>query len=732
MQKNKFARCLFLKKKYLILGNNNILMKKLFLLLLLASPNFVDAQIITTFAGNGTAGFTGDGGLATAANINYSRDVAADATGNIYFSDCNNNRIRKVSPTGVITTIAGTGTAGFSGDGGPATAAKLNCPYGLAFDDAGNMYIADYNNNRVRKINTSGIISTFAGNGTPAFGGDGGAATLAQLWIPNYICADHFGNVYIVDNQNQRIRKVNASGIISTYAGTGSASYGGDGGPATLAQLNYPGGIKMDSLGNMYIADGYNSLIRKISPAGIITSIGGNGSTGFSGDGGPATLASINIPIALCLDNVGNIYFSDGSDSRVRKISTTGLISTITGTGTSGYSGDGGPATAAEVNFPDGLCFDNAGSLYIAEYTNFRVRKIIFANHPPTFTAGHIINTTICENTIAYSLNAMLVVNDIDISQTETWSTAMAPHHGTLAVTYTATSTGGTLTPTGLYYTPTTGFSGNDTFSVRVNDGFASDTTKIYVNVSPLPTVGSIAGLDSICLESINNYSNASTGGTWSISNASASISDSGLVMCNFKGTDTITYTVANACGTASATKIIHILDSPIIPAIAGPTFVCVGSSISLSDSLIGGTWSNTTFNTSISGACNVNGINPGFDTITYLVTNMCGTSIALKSIEVYGSSYCDSLLDAKNIISKESSYTIFPNPTNNTRLNIAKLDNANIGNIQLINQLGQILFESNIEKSSAQLNLEGLPKGIYILKLGSGEKVAYQKIINN
>jgi len=350
--------------------------------------------IISTVAGNGTAGYSGDGGAATAAQLSNPFSVAVGSTGNIYIADGSNNRIRKVNTSGIISTVAGNGTAGYSGDGGAATAASLSSPYGVAVDSAGNIYIADRSNNRIRKVNTSGIISTVAGNGALGYSGDGGAATAAQLSSPHRVTVDSSGNIYIADTGNYRIRKVNTSGIISTVAGNGTQGYSGDGGAATAAQINNPYGVAVDSAGNIYIADNGNKRIRKVNTSGIISTVAGNGTGGYLGDGGVATAAQLNNPYGVTVDNNGNIYIADTSNRRIRKVNTSGIISTVAGNGTAGYSGDGGAATAAQLNNPYGVTVDNSGNIYIADTSNRRIRKVN--------TSG-IISTVAGNGTAGYS-----------------------------------------------------------------------------------------------------------------------------------------------------------------------------------------------------------------------------------------------------------------------------------------------------------------------------------------
>jgi hypothetical protein len=331
---------------------------------------------IATVAGNGTPGFSGDSGAATSAELSRPFGVASDSAGNLYIADTFNSRIRKVTPSGTITTFAGTGVAGSSGDGGAAASAKINNPQTLAFDAAGNLYIADPPTNKVRKITPAGIISTYAGTGVAGHSGDSGAATSAQLNYPAGVAVDASGNVYIAEANNEDIRKVTPSGTITTIAGNGTRGYAGDGGLATSAEFQQPGGLAVDSLGNVYVADQSNNRIRRITPVGTISTVAGNGNTGSTGDGGAATSAELNAPLGVALDNAGNLYIADLSNSRVRKVNAQGTISTLAGTGAQGFSGDGGPAASAVLNDPFGLGVDASGNVYIADTYNNRIRKV--------------------------------------------------------------------------------------------------------------------------------------------------------------------------------------------------------------------------------------------------------------------------------------------------------------------------------------------------------------------
>jgi sugar lactone lactonase YvrE len=357
-------------------------MLKVIIIGLILLPQFIIAQNITTVAGTGTLGYNGDGILATAAQFNGVQGLVLDVAGNIYAADISNNRIRKITvSTGFITTIAGTGTPGYNGDGILATAAQINIPSALAFDGNGDLYFTDRSNNRVRKITTStGIISTVAGTGTAGYNGDGILATVAQLNGPNEVSFDVSGNLYIADWFNNRVRKIDmGTGIISSIAGTGTGGYNGDGIAATTAQINGPCGIIFDNAGNTYIAEYGGARVRKIDiSTGNISTIAGTGSFGYNGDGIPATAAQLNGCAYIKFDYLENMYIGEGSNQRVREITKgTGIISTIAGTGTAGYNGDGIPATTAQLNYPFYILFDGPKcNMYIADYQNNRIRKI--------------------------------------------------------------------------------------------------------------------------------------------------------------------------------------------------------------------------------------------------------------------------------------------------------------------------------------------------------------------
>ena len=361
-------------------------MKKKSLIFLLFFSYYARAQTITTYAGGGSS--LADGVPAIAENIGYFGGLVVNTDGNLFIADGNHNKIQKVNlATGIITTVAGTGTAGFSGDSGVATSAMLNGPTWITIDNRDNLYITDGNNLRIRKVNaTTGIITTVAGNGSSTFNGDGISAITAAI-NPQKAITDQYGNLYISDNGNQRVRKVDTFGIITTIAGKGVAGYSGDSGLADSAEIKSCYGLCIDINDNIYIADWTDHRIRRIDHiSNVITTISGDGTSAYTGDEIPATTAQID-PFDITFSNAGNMYIADAHNARIRMINmVSDTIFTVAGNGTPGFGGDSGLATLAEIYHPEGVVLDACDNLYIADDFNNRVRKVTYPPTPITLT----------------------------------------------------------------------------------------------------------------------------------------------------------------------------------------------------------------------------------------------------------------------------------------------------------------------------------------------------------
>jgi len=479
--------------------------------------------IIFTISGNGTPGYYGDALPATTAILHDPDGVAIDAAGNIYFADYSNYRVRKISPAGIMSTVAGNGTIGFSGDGFAATNAQLNRVTSVAVDGIGNIFIADGDNNCIRKVNTAGIITTVAGvGGSTGSSGDGFPATNALMNGTYGVAADHSGNIYIGDYNNSRIRKVNPAGIITTIAGTGIPGFSGDGFAATSANIHFPYSVAADTLGNVFFTDRANQRVRKINAGGIISTVAGNGSPGYSGDGAAATLAQLNDPTSVSVDAAGNLYISEYANNVVRKVNTASIISTLAGTGSPGFSGDGGYATACKFNEASGLAVDSYGNIVISDQLNQRLRKIT-----PSITVTGL--NILC---------AGATISLADSTPGGTWtSSGPAATVGSVSGIVTGVS-GGSVTIT---------YSIGSVFAIKA------------VTVQPAPAA--ITGIDSVCVGHTRTLADATPGGVWS--SATTTIAtvgpSSGIVTGVAAGMSVITYLLPDGCSTTVSFKVVAL-----------------------------------------------------------------------------------------------------------------------------------------------------------------------------
>jgi Bacterial Ig domain/NHL repeat len=538
-------------------------MKYLLPLLLFLAPS-IHAQTITTIAGTGVSGYSGDGGAATAATLNDPEGIALRSDGAIIISDKYNNAIRLVDRAGIIHTICGDGTAGYTGDGGPAALALLDRPSGIYASGTDEVYIADVSNNLLRKIDASGTITTVGGfTGTGGFWTDGHPATATEISSPIVVTKDDSDNIYA--NSSTSVKKIDIYGILHGYAGTGTFGATGDGGPATAAELEYVRGIAADHLDNIYISEGGANNVRKVDAAGVITTLAGDGTSGYSGDGGPATAAQLADPAGIAISTAGEIFIADVSNNCIRKIDTRGIIHTIAGVGgphSYGYSGDGGPATAALMYAPYGIALDCANNLYITDTKNNRIRRVQL-NHAPTFAGGTIQTTMACAG-VSKDITTLLAVNDPDSMNTETWSLLAAPAHGTATAGYVTNSTGSTVTPTGLTYTANAGYYGMDTFRVAITDCEFTDSVTIAVRVDTGVHAGMITGADTLCTSHTpDTLADSMAGGIWHISNGHATVSATGAATGISAGTDTVQYVVTNGCGSDTASYAVTVVVCP-------------------------------------------------------------------------------------------------------------------------------------------------------------------------
>ena len=570
--------------------------KSTFLLLFCIILVGVKAQIINTIAGNGVSGYSGDGGPATAAEVTSPYVISSDASGNICIADIANERIRYVNVARTITTIAGNGVVGFSGDGGPATAAEFYNPIGVTQDNSGDVYIVDDGNSRIREVNSLGIINTIAGCAVEGYSGDGGQATAAEFNFPNAVTLDKSGNYYISDFGNARIRMVNTANIVSTVAGNGYYGYSGDGGPATAAELNRPTGIAIDAYEDIYIADNQNSRIREVSPFyRDITTVAGNGIAGYSGDGGQATAAELNHPWSVAIDASGNIYIADQSNSCIRKVNTSGIISTIAGIyGQENMWGDGGPATAAELYFPSGLAFDGTGNLYIMDQQNERVREVtasLSAN-------GSGVNPACYGGTGSASVSA----SGGQTPYTYLWSPS-----GGSAASATGLSAG--------TYTCTVTDASNTHFSVIIN---LIQPSQLSITIASHTNIRCALGEGTAT-------ANAATGGTSPYTYSWSPSGGTDLIASNLSaGSYTITATDYNGCtATASVTITQPPLLSISIASQTNPT--CAGGlGRAIANAATGGN-SPYTYSWSPSGGTNLTASNLSAGTYTINVTDKHG-----------------------------------------------------------------------------------------------------------
>ncbi len=446
------------------------------------------AGLITTIAG----------GPAAAVALNSPEGVAADSAGNVYISDSKNSVVRELTAAGALVTVAGSGTPGFYGDSGPATAAQLTMPAGLAVDAAGNLYIADLGNSAIRKV-TAGTITTVAGvGGSPGYWGDGVAATLAQLSAPASVAVDAAGNLYIADTANNVIRKVGLNGIISAFAGTGVGGFAGDGAAAANARLGAPWGVAVDGAGDVLIADTNNYRIREVT-GGTINTVAGSGVVGYHGDGGPATSDQLAHATGVAVDSSGNFYIADTLGNQVFEVTPNGTITTVAGTGVKGYSGDTALATAAQLDQPHGVALDSSGNIYIADTGNHAVREVTVAtgiittiagNGTPGYSGNGLVGTSAQLNSpwaVAVDSSSNVYIADFGnnvIREVETGDII-----GTIAGSFNAGYYGDGTAATGALLNSPTGVAVDSSSNVYIADSYNNVIRKVSISNGFISTV---------------------------------------------------------------------------------------------------------------------------------------------------------------------------------------------------------------------------------------------------
>ena len=676
-------------------------------------------RIIITIAGNGGWGYTGDGGPATAADFDSPYCVVLDTAGNKYIADYSNFVIRKVKPNDTVRTFAGTGVDGYSGDGGAALHAKFAHITGLAVDHLGNVYVADDVNHSIRKINASGVVTTIAGNGVAGYTGDGGPASGAQINTPEDVVLDGAGNMLIADYGNHVIRMINSSGIITTIAGTGGTGYSGDGGPAIAAQV-VPFRLAVDTHGNIYVTEFWGNRVRKINAAGTITTFAGNGDVGAYGFWGPATSAPVDQPSGIAVDNFGNVLIGAVGSHYIFKVTPSGMIAPIAGTGVSGYTGDYGSPLAAKIADPRNVVCDAYGNVYFADYDEAVVREITAGDFIPEFTRGRADTFSVCRNAAATSIDSILAVQDTDFDQTETWTVVQMAAHGLLSgFPYATVTTGSTLTPSSLSYMPASGYTGSDSFVIKVSDGLYADTITIHVNVDPLPVVGPIRGPSAVCQSSFITLTDTTTGGRWTSANGDATVA-AGRVTGMTIGSDIISYTISNACGSVVATHAVSIDSFPSAGVIDFlERGICPGDTMALVDFTTGGVWSS--LDTAIATVATTGvatGVSAGTDTIYYIHSNTCGADTASVQLYVLDHTSCNAGVHSIPT-SSATILSIAPNPSYG-KFSVTVPGSTGSGVLSITDVLGKTIETHQFLNGiiSEPVDLSAMPGGTYFLKV--------------
>lgn len=571
--------------------------KQIFVLMAMCVSCVLSAQtyIMTHVAGTPySVGLTGNGGPATAALMGAPWDICTDAAGNVYILDNYFAGIRRIDTAGIIDHFAGTGTSGYTGNGGPATAAQLSVGTGgIAADRNGNVYITEHWGHTIRKIDPSGIITHVAGTyGTSGFSGDGGPASAATLYMPSRIVADHTGNIYFMDAGNKRVRKIDTAGIITTVAGNGTATPTPNGLPATATSINDWSPLAVDRSGNLFI--GYGQRIIRVDTAGIANAFAGS-TTAYPGPGTPTLMGEDGLAAdhtffnirEIATDKSGNLFVMDGAHISI--IDSTGYIRRVGGSAwVGGYSGNGGIATLAHMYPGYGMHVAENNDVYFVEELRQGVRKLVFANFHPSYAEGNIVTVGSCTPGTTFALDSALRVMDLDTADTLVWSVLAAPLHGTVTDSVTAMSNGAVVMAAGFSYTADTGFVGVDSFVVRVYDGLEHDDITVWVTIVS-PTSG-IGGLQA-CMDAPAPLTYTAHGGMWTAGDTAIATIDpvSGMLTPVTTGTTTVTYELYAGCSTTAVVTV-----NAAVSAITGAGAICSGVPTALSVTPGGGTWASS------------------------------------------------------------------------------------------------------------------------------------------
>ncbi len=687
------------------------------------------SQTISTIAGHSCSSDSGDGGVPTAACLAIPAYLFVDNFNSVYFGTIFGFHVRKVVPGMLIISIAGTGVRGYSGDGGPATLAQLYNPQGVAVDSAGNIFISDADKNVVRKINVhTGIISNYAGTGSAGSSGDGGQATAAQLYAPNGMCFDKQWNLYVADYLNSKIRRITPAGIISTFAGTGVSGYNGDGGRADTSQIRLPHDVASDTAGNIYISDEGNYRIRKVNTSGIISTVAGNGSSashGHSGDGGPATNATI-LTRGLCVDRIGNIYIGDSYNHAVRRVNTSGIIEKIAGTyETSGFSGDGGPASSALFYYPASVKTDTCDDLLVDDSNNYRIRKITFP-HSTTSIPGLSISAstdTLCAGTpIALTLSStgggtywsyQWFKNDTAISGATNVTYSYAPINGD-SIKCKATTWNSCMNPS-------SSFSNTIHFTV-----IPISTALPSITIVPHPN-------DTVCLGDVIWFSSTLTGG---VSSPSFQWKVNGVNVGT--GADTFQYIPTNGDSVKCvvftnvpcslypiviSNTVDIVVDTIVHPllSISGPSSATIGSLVTVTGTVSGvGTGVAYHINWFNNGAYFTTTIVPSVN-YTKTIAHDSITAVIVPEVICFDSAFSNFVVVTEknagiNSLNKEPEFSFFPEPFEHF---IVIQSKSTIESVEVFDLLGRLVQRISVNHlASYQLNMDEFNSGIYFLRL--------------